>query len=76
MTAFPDSTSRKLQLEFSPQAYGRLRSIRDLAKVETNALAITNALRLYEWFLSERSSGTRFLVERNGKITEVNMGLL
>jgi hypothetical protein len=43
----------RVQLDFAPQAFERLQEIKRLAELTSNAEAVRNALRLYEWFLRQ-----------------------
>jgi len=53
----PDSKRFRVQLDFSPSAYDRLQKIRELSDAKTNAEAVRNALRLYEWLLEQARGG-------------------
>lgn len=51
------SGRRRVQIDFSPDAYARLESIRERGDAQSNAEAVRNALRLYDWFLRQREEG-------------------
>ncbi|MEX1365203.1 MAG: hypothetical protein AB1Z98_18895 [Nannocystaceae bacterium] len=51
------SGRRRVQIDFSPAAYERLETIRERGDAQSNAEAVRNALRLYDWFLRQREEG-------------------
>ncbi|MCA9650066.1 MAG: hypothetical protein H6712_18190 [Myxococcales bacterium] len=56
-TSADRSGRRRVQIDFSPAAYARLESIRERGEAQSNAEAVRNALRLYDWFLRQREEG-------------------
>ena len=61
----------RVQLDFSTEAYERLIRIRSRSEAATNAEVVRNALRLYDWFLEQRSKDARFQVVDNGEVKEI-----
>ena len=51
------SSRRRVQIDFSQTAFARLETIRDRSDAQSNAEAVRNALRLYDWFLEQREQG-------------------
>ena len=64
---------RRLQLDFSPEAYERLHRIREMSDASTNAEIVRNALRLYDWFLEQKQSGARLQVVRGDLVREIEV---
>ncbi len=65
----------RLQLDFSPEAYKRLLQLRAEAEATTNAEIVRNALRLYEWFLSQRRQNFRVQLVKDDLVKEVELML-
>ena len=61
----------RVQLDFSAEAYERLIRIRSRSEAATNAEVVRNALRLYDWFLEQRSRDARFQIVDNGDVKEI-----
>jgi hypothetical protein len=61
----------RLQLDFSTEAYERLLRIRDRSEATTNAEVVRNALRLYDWFLEQRSKDIRVQIVEGDLVKEV-----
>ena len=66
-----DSRRHRLQLDFSAEAYERLLRIRDRSDAATNAEVVRNALRIYDWFLEQRSRDIRFQIVEDDLVKEV-----
>ena len=66
-----DARRHRLQLDFSTEAYERLLRIRDRSEATTNAEVVRNALRLYDWFLEQRSKHVRFQIVEDDLVKEV-----
>lgn len=47
----------RVQLDFSQDAYEKLMSIKQIAGVKTLSELIRNAVRLYSWYLEQKSKG-------------------
>ena len=60
-------------LAFSQAALSKLDAIVNKAGVKSRADAIRNALRLYEWWLGEQASGSKLIIDRDGKYSEVEL---
>lgn len=64
----------RVELELTPSAFERLKEIRELAGAKTNGELVRNALRVYEWFLNQRSSRRRILtVGEDDSVKEVEL---
>lgn len=46
-----------VQLEFAPSAYKRLKEMVEQSRAASNAEAVRQALRLYQWFLEKKNAG-------------------
>ena len=66
-----DVKRHRLQLDFSTEAYERLVRIRRRSEAATNAEVVRNALRLYDWFLEQKSKGASFQVVEDGTVKEI-----
>ncbi len=64
---------RRLQLDFSPEAFERLHRIRERSEAATNAEVVRNALRLYDWFLEQRARNTRLQVVDGDTVKEIEI---
>jgi len=67
----------RLQLDFAPEAFARLDVMRELAGVRTNAELIRNALRVYDWLLTEshRNDAVRIQVVKGEDTRDVELFL-
>jgi hypothetical protein len=63
----------RVQLDFSPEAFERLKVIRANADAKTNAEVIRNALRVYEWFLKQRHEDYRLQLVKDDIVKEVEL---
>ncbi|MFA5413673.1 MAG: hypothetical protein WC348_03995 [Patescibacteria group bacterium] len=63
----------RVQLDFSPEAHERLLRIRKLAEARTNAEVVRNALRLYDWFMTQRQDGFRVQLLKDDAVKEVEL---
>lgn len=65
---------RRVQLDFSPQAFKRLQAVKEQVEARTNAEVVRNALRLYEWFLTQRDESAEVMVKRkDGEVVQVEL---
>ena len=67
------SKRRRLQLDFSPEAYDRLVRIRERSEAATNAEVVRNALRLYDWFLEQKNNGSTLQIVQEDSVKEVEI---
>lgn len=72
-TDIEQNTRQRVQLDFTPEAFGRLQEIKTMADVKTNAEVVRNAIRLYEWFLRQQRENYRFQLVRDDTIREVEI---
>lgn len=63
-----DGKRFRVALDFSFNAYSRLKAIREKARVKTNAELIRNALRLMEWYLEKQAAGYSLGLVKDGKL--------
>jgi hypothetical protein len=70
-----DRERKRVQLDFTPAAYERLRRIRVAAEAQTNAEVVRDALRLYEWLIEEVKikKVTLQITGEDGKTKEVRL---
>ncbi len=47
------SSKQRIQFDFTPEALKRLDDLKDRVEASTKAGVIRNALKLYEWFVTE-----------------------
>jgi hypothetical protein len=65
---------QRLTLEFSAQAAGRLREMKEMTEATSNAEVIRRSLLLYDWVLSRLRENKRLhLVDETGKAVEVEL---
>jgi hypothetical protein len=64
---------RRLQLDFSPEAYTRLLELREEAEARTNTEVVRDALRLYEWFLEQKREHYRIQLVKDDTVKEVEL---
>jgi predicted CopG family antitoxin len=50
-------TAKRIQFEFAPDAYQRLQKMKDETEASSYADVVRNALRLYEWFITQQKEG-------------------
>jgi hypothetical protein len=68
-----DTGRLRVQLDFTPEAFERLKDIRNLADAKTNAEIVRNALRLYEWFLRRKRQDYRIQLVKDDTVKEVEL---
>jgi hypothetical protein len=62
----------RVQFDFSPEALQRLDEIKEKTGAASRAETVRNALRLYEWFVSEADpEGTIKVYDRDNELTSV-----
>ena len=64
---------RRLQLDFSSEAYNKLQEIKTASDSKSNAEVIRNALRLYAWVLEQRAKNFDLQLVKGGVIKEVEI---
>ena len=72
----PDASGKhrhRLQIDFSPEAYERLMRIRERSEAATNAEVVRNALRLYDWFLDQRTRNSRLQMVEGDTVKEIEV---
>jgi len=67
---------RRVQVEFSPDAFRRLLEIKGMAGAPSNAEVIRDAIRLYEWFLRQRRENYKFQLVKGDTVKEVELVLV
>jgi hypothetical protein len=59
--------SRRLQFEFSPDAYQRLDRMRKVSDASSFAELVRNALRVYEWVMQKKHEGYTLALVKEGE---------
>lgn len=67
------SKRKRIQLDFSENAFEKLEELREMAACDSVAETVRNALRLYSWFLDQRAKGWRLQLSRENVIREVEL---
>ena len=49
----PEKAKQRIQFDFSPEALKRLDDLKEKTDAATKAEVVRNALKLYEWFVSQ-----------------------
>ncbi len=65
------SKPTRLQFDVTPEALEKLEELKKKAGATTRADLVRNALRLYEWFLSQKSDGNEILVRKGEELVSV-----
>jgi len=65
-----------VELDFSPEAYQRLKEIQALAGAKAYGEVVRNALRVYEWFLVQKRENRTIQVLSPDKMTAKEVELL
>jgi hypothetical protein len=53
MNSIKAQAKQRVQFDFSPEALQRLEDLKELVDASTKAEVVRNALKLYEWFVSQ-----------------------
>lgn len=64
---------RRLQLDFSSEAYERLDQIKERTRARSNGDVVRDALRLYEWYLEQKDKGLRLQLSDGEVVREVEL---
>jgi hypothetical protein len=64
---------RRVVIEFGPTVVPRLDEIRRMSDAKTNADLVSDALRLFDWFLHQRAEGWRLQLVRDDIVREVEV---
>ena len=64
-------TKHRLQFDFAEAALKELDDLQGAAGIPTRAELIRQALRLFQWILTETQHGATILIERDKKVREV-----
>lgn len=67
------ASRQRVQLDFSNEAYNRLKQLRERSDARTNAELVRNALRLYEWYLNTKDERYRIHLVRDNEVKEVEI---
>jgi hypothetical protein len=71
VTDEPRNLSKRIKLEFSPDAVERLNRIKGQTGASTYAELIRDALRLYEWFVEQERDGCEIGIVRSDVLVKV-----
>ena len=63
--------SRRIQFEFSPEAFERLEKLKETSKASSYAEVVRDALRVYEWVNDEKNAGNEIGVIKGKEIVHV-----
>jgi hypothetical protein len=63
--------SRRIQFEFSLEAFERLEKLKEDSKASSYAEVVRDALRVYEWVLEEKNEGNEIGAIRGKEIVHV-----
>jgi hypothetical protein len=53
MSTKPENTKQRIQFDFTPESMKRLENLKEKTDATTKAEVVRNALRLYEWFVTQ-----------------------
>jgi hypothetical protein len=53
MNAKPDNTKQRIQFDFTAESMKRLEDLKEKTDATTKAEVVRNALKLYEWFVTQ-----------------------
>ena len=76
VTAEKVSEKTRVQFDFTPEALETLDRLRKQLGVSSRAEVIRYSIRVLDWTLSVLSSGGKILVEKDGKVREVEFPFL
>ncbi len=63
------NTKQRVQFDFSPEALRRLETMQERLDAPTKAEVVRNALKLYEWFITQiESDSTIEIQDKDGKV--------
>ncbi len=68
-----DVERKRVQLDFSSEAYSRLKEIKDLSEAKNLGEVVRNALRVYGWFLEQRRGNFTIQLVKDGRVKEVEL---
>ena len=74
----PTQTSNertRLQLEISDDAFDRMKLLRDASGKKTFGELVRDSLRVFEWFLKLKRDGYSVRIVKDGKETDVDLGI-
>jgi len=66
---------QRVQIEFSADAFDRLKGIKEIAQVRSHSDVIRKALQIYDWFLRQQKDGWRIQLVKADTVKEVEMFL-
>lgn len=64
---------RRVQLDFSDDAYERFVALKEKTKAKSNAEVVQQGLRLLEWYHTKRQEGFRVLLQKGSETTEIEL---
>lgn len=62
--------AHRIQFEFSPDAYERLNTLREVADASSYAQLVRDALRVYEWVLEQERQGYSIGLVKGDKLVK------
>jgi hypothetical protein len=63
--------TKRIQFEFSPDAFERMETLKDKTKARSYAELIRDALRAYEWMVEEKEAGNEIGAIKGKEIVHV-----
>jgi hypothetical protein len=61
--------TKRIQFEFSPDAYERLKKLKRETDAQSYAELVRNALRVYEFVVKQEKAGRHLGIVEDGKLT-------
>jgi len=59
--------ARRIQFEFSPEAYERLDEVKQATDAQSYAEVVRNALRVYDWMIKQQNKGYTIALSKEGE---------
>jgi len=64
---------QRIQVEFSPEAFVRLKEVKELAGKKSYAEVVREAILVYEWLLKQKRQDAKFQVVKGDSRMEVEL---
>jgi hypothetical protein len=65
MSTKSENTKQRVQFDFSPESLKRLDDLKEKTDASTKAEVVRNALKLYEWFVTQVDSSSIVEIKDN-----------
>jgi hypothetical protein len=74
MSAVAETTERqRVQIEFSPDAFDKLREIKNMADHKSYADVVRKSLQVYDWFLRQQRDSWKIQLVKGDTVKEVEL---